>query len=52
MLLKILGNVIKDSGECSRGFQGMFEKISGNVQNIPGNVIKDSGECSSRFLGI
>ena len=37
MLLKILGNVIKDSGECSRGFQGMFEKI-------PGNVPEDSRE--------
>ena len=49
MLLKILGNVIKDSGECSRGFQGMFEKISGMFQKIPENNIKDSGERSSRF---
>ena len=52
MLLKILGNVVKDSGECSRRFQGMFEKVSGNIQKIPGSVIKDSGECSRRFLGI
>ena len=35
---KIPGNVIKDSGELSRGFRGMFEKI-------PGNVLENSGEC-------
>ena len=36
MLLKIPKNVIKDSGEYSRRFQGMFEKF-------PGNVCEDSG---------
>ena len=48
MLFKILGNVIKDSGnvpgdsrECLRRFQ--------EFQKIPGNVIKDFEECSSRF---
>ena len=45
LLEKILGNVIKDSGECSKRFQGMLEKI-------PGNVIKDSGECYQRFRGM
>ena len=45
MLKKILGNVpedsgndIKDSGEYSRRFREMFQKI-------PGNVIKYFGEC-------
>ena len=42
---KIPENVEKDSGECSRGFQGMFKKI-------PGNVRKDSTECSRRFRGM
>ena len=42
MLKKILGNVLKDSGEFSRGFRVMFQKILGNVQ-------KDSGECSRGF---
>ena len=45
MLEKILGNDMKDSGEFSRRFRGMFEQIPGNVQ-------KDSGECSSRFRGM
>ena len=35
---KIPGNVIKDSGECSRRFRGMLLKI-------PGNAREDSGEC-------
>ena len=61
------GNVKKDSGECSRGFRRMFEKVPGNVpedsgecsrrfrgmfKRIPGNVQEDSGECSRRFRGI
>ena len=57
MLLKILGNVIKDSGECSRGFHGMFEKIPGNFRRFQGillkileNVRADSRE--SKFLEI
>ena len=41
----IPGNVIKDSGECSRRFRGMFKKIQGNVR-------ADSGECSERFRGM
>ena len=67
MLEKIPRNVIKDSGECFRGFPGMFEKIPGNVQEdsgeccrrfrgmfqrIPGNVLEESRECSSGFWGI
>ena len=67
MFKKILENVQKDSGECSRRFWGMFKKILGNVQEdsgkcsrrfrgmlkkIPGNVEKGSGECSRRFRGI
>ena len=54
------GNVIKDSGEYSRTFWGMFKKILGNsitdsgecsrgfrgmLGKIPGNVQEDSGEC-------
>ena len=31
LLLNLLGNVIKDSRECSRGFPGMFEKFPGNL---------------------
>ena len=42
MLEKIPGNVIKDSGECSRRFRGMFKKF-------PKNAIKDSEECYQRF---
>ena len=50
MFKKIPGNVWQGSGECSRRFRGMFEKIlrnggiemfeniAGNVQKIPGNV--------------
>ena len=45
ILEKILGNVIKDSRECSRRFPGMLSKI-------PGNVREDSGECSRRFWGM
>ena len=45
MFKKIPGNVIKDSGERSRGFRGMF-------QRIPGNVQEDSGGCSSGFWGM
>ena len=44
MLLKILGNVIKNSGECSGGFHGKCEKILGNVP-------EDSRECYERFRG-
>ena len=39
----ILGNVEEDSGEFSRRFRGMFEKISGNV-------FEDSGESKFRFI--
>ena len=31
MFKKIPGNVQRDSGECSRGFPGMLNKISGNL---------------------
>ena len=31
MFEKIPGNVLEDSGECSRRFRGMFERIPGNV---------------------
>ena len=34
--------MLKDSGECSKGFREMFEQIPVNVQD-------DSGECSKRF---
>ena len=42
MFQKIPGNAIKDSGECSRRFQGMLLKI-------PGNVPEDFGKCYLRF---
>ena len=41
----IPGNAREDSGEYSKRFWEMFQKI-------PGNVIKDSRECSRRFRGI
>ena len=51
MFQEILGNVIKDSAECFRGFQGMFEKIPGNFRRFQGMLLKilenvraDSGE--------
>ena len=37
----ILGNVEEESGEWSKRFGGMFQKIRGNVP-------EDSGECSRR----
>ena len=39
------GNLVENSGECSRRFRGMLLKI-------PANVIKDYGECSRRFRGM
>ena len=39
------GNVKEDSGEYSRTFREMFEKILGNAQ-------EDSEECSRRFQGM
>ena len=42
MLEKIPGNVINNSGECSRRFRGMF-------QRIPENVPEDSGECLGKL---
>ena len=59
-----MGNLQENStSECSRRFQGMFEKIQGNGRNdsgeclrifwriskIPGNAQKDSREYSKRF---
>ena len=41
----IAGNVVKDFGECSKRFRGIF-------QQIPGNVIKDSRKYSRRFWGM
>ena len=38
MFKKVPGNVVKDSGEYSKGFRGMFEQI-------PGDVPENSGEC-------
>ena len=52
MFDKILGKVIKDSGECSRRFQGILLKIPGQLEKIPGNAREDSGECSRRFQGM
>ena len=47
MLTRISGNLLKDSGQCSRGFRGMFEEI-------PGNTLEDTGEClrGLRFRGM
>ena len=68
MFIKIPGNVLEDSGECSHfSIPGNSRKNSGNVREdsgecsrrfqrmllkIPGNVIKDSVECSRRFQGM
>ena len=66
MLLNILGNVLKHSGECRQIFRGMLSSIPENVikhsaechqifrgmpPNIPGNVAKYSGECHQKFWG-
>ena len=65
MFTRIPGNLLEDSGECSRRFRGMFQRIPGNVRadsgecservrgmlkQIPGNVQKDSGESKFRFI--
>ena len=65
--MSIPGNAQEDSGECSKRFRGMLNKIPGNAQQdsgecskrfrgmfkkIPGNVQEDSGECSRRFRGM
>ena len=43
--MSIPGNAQEDSGECSKRFWGMLNKIPENVQ-------QDSGECSRRFRGM
>ena len=43
MFQRISGNVEEDSGECSRGFRGMFKKIPGNDQ-------EDFGKSKFRFV--
>ena len=45
MFEKILGEVLKDSGEFLRRCWGMFETISGNVR-------EDSEQCWKRFGGM
>ena len=52
MLEKILGNDMKDFGECSRRFRGVFKKIPGDAPEDLGNVRADSGECLERFRGM
>ena len=68
MFIKIPGNVVEDSEECSHfSIPGNSRKDLGNVREdsgeysrrfqrillkIPGNVIKDSVECSRRFRAI
>ena len=46
------GNLLEDSGECSRKFQGMLLKISGNAIKDSGRLQQESGECSERFRGM
>ena len=55
------GTECGERGECSLGFQGISQRILGNViiltfrgmlKKIPGNVEEDSGECSKRFRGM
>ena len=43
MFEEIAENVQDDSGECSRGFRGMFKKIPGEAQ-------EDFGESKFRFI--
>ena len=52
MFQRIPRNVGEDSGECSKGFLGMFEKIGNRMRGtrgmftrIPENLLEDSGEC-------
>ena len=50
MLLKIPGNVRKDSGKCSRRFRQIVDKISKIFEKIPGITDKYSGDCSRKFM--
>ena len=52
MLTRIPGNLLDDSGEFSRRFRGMFQKIPVMFKKIPGNVREDLGECYQRFHGM
>ena len=59
MFQKIPWNAQEDSGECSRRFQRMFKKVSGNTKKDSdesnkktGNAIKDSGGYSRGFRGM
>ena len=36
MFTRIPGNLIEDSGKCSKRFRGMFLEIPGNVREDPG----------------
>ena len=52
MFKKIPRNVRRDSGECSRRFRGMFERIPGMFKKIPGNTEEDFGESKFIFYQI
>ena len=60
MLKKIPGNVPEDSRECSKKFRDMLKEIQwectrrfqGMFEKIPGNFQEDSGECSRGFQGM
>ena len=52
MIKKIPRNVRRDSGECSRRFRGMFERIPGMFKKIPGNTQEDYGESKFIFYQI
>ena len=52
MFKKIPRNVRRDSGECSRRFRGMFERIPGMFKKIPGNTQEDYGESKFIFYQI
>ena len=52
MFTRIPGNLLEDSGEYSRRFRRIFQKILGNVSEDPGDAQEDSRECSRRFGGM
>ena len=41
MFQRTPGNVEKDSGECSRGFRGMFKRFRGMLKKILRNLNLD-----------
>ena len=52
ILLNILRNVAKHSGECNKHSGECRQTLPRMSKNIPGNVIKNSGERGQTFQGM